>query len=117
MAFLLAALRAGGIDTETVVIDSTPVDSGGRGVEVRDWLLMHPSHDMYCIVDDGHTESFEQCGFMPRLVQTYIGCSTDEYEGLTRVHAQSLVDLFTIPGEICSEDVTVNPAESPDLVS
>lgn len=103
MAFLLAALREGDIDVEAVVIDKTPVSTGGRGAEVREWLALNPSHNVFAIVDDGHAESFKEHGFEPQFVQTYVGCIHNEFEGLTREHAKSLIDIL-----VCKKPVDVH---------
>ena len=94
--FLMAALRAGGIDVDTVVLDKTPILSGGnRGAEVKQWLSFHPSRDSFAIVDDGHIGGFDEHGLSSRMVLTHIDCRDENNEGLTRQHAKQIVDMLS----------------------
>lgn len=95
MAFLIAAMKATGIDVDAMDIDQTPILTGvGRGVEVLQWLEMNPGHDVYVVVDDGHFDSFEECGISARVIQTYIGCSESEQEGITLDRATQIIRMF-----------------------
>ncbi|CAM9761618.1 unnamed protein product, partial [Ectocarpus fasciculatus] len=95
LAFLFEALRLGGVDVDAVVIGKTPVLSTGRGAEIRAWLAAHPAHPVIGIVDDGHLDSFREEELSSHLVQTYIGCSDNDHEGLTLSHASKLINLFS----------------------
>ena len=76
IAFLLEALRDGGIDTSVVVIGST--DSlgsirGGRGAEILEFSTKNPAND-YIILDDDHADRFAPF----ELTQRFIKIDIDE---------------------------------------
>lgn len=98
--FLLSALTAGGIDANLLVAGDTPILSGadGRGAEIRMWLLLNPAeyHRRFCILDDGHKESFLKHQLEDHFVQTIMRHSTHpELEGLTHELAVKVVEILS----------------------
>ena len=89
-AFLLEALRDGGIDTSVVVIGST--DSlgsmrGGRGAEITEFLKKNPAND-YIILDDDHADSFARFELTHRFIKTDID------EGLSSMNVEEALRLL-----------------------
>ena len=70
--------------------DYTPEEVTGRkrGIEIQDWLGMHPEVDQYIILDD-ELFDFEKRGLLPRLIKTVFWDG-----GLTEDHVQEAIDLL-----------------------
>ncbi len=99
-SFLEAAMKAGGIDTELVMIGATPSLKGssldGRGAEIRTWLVLHPEYgNRFAIIDDGHRDNFIRHELGPNFVQTVMKDMVHrDHEGLTRIAAGEVVNIL-----------------------
>lgn len=55
------------------ILDKTRDKILDRGHGIRDWLDRHPGTDRWVVLDDDIFADYEECGVMPRLVQTCLG--------------------------------------------
>ena len=102
MAFLLEALKAGGIDTKEVVLGGTPYSrrvGSCRGSEILEWLRINPEYnENFVIVDDEHQASFMSCRLADRVVKTEMH-GDERNQGLSQEAVEKVLQLFFTPRE------------------
>ena len=107
--FLRLAMDAEGIDTERVVVGSTPYNSSltCRGNEITEWLSNNPVSN-FAIVDDEHGASFTAWGLSNHYVRTYLWSEYRE-QGLSHEAASKIIDILTQP---CSASISLPNSNS-----
>lgn len=105
--FVILAIAAAGLERE-VVLGGTPdlplLDN--RAAEIQAWLDSNPDYKRFCIVDDGHEESFIEHGLGDRLVKTVMRSDDGdrEKEGLTRSKAENALSILAPENALWKED-------------
>ena len=100
--FVLTAMKKSNINIDEVYVGDTPSlgsHNGGRGMEIKEWLLCNPSYSensKFVIIDDDHKDNFIMCDLLPNLFETIMKDNDDnrENEGLTIDVAMKIVQYF-----------------------